>query len=156
MTKSLYDINQEILNFMDREEFTEEEYSDFKNLQADKETKLENIHKYILNLESDNVWPESEIERLQKIIKSNNSKVESLKRLVNDTLDGEAWSYDLWWFSYRKSESLDVLNQDSVPEEFKTIETIIKVDKMAIKKAMKEWQEIPGVEIIYKKSLQIK
>ena len=103
MTKSLYNINQEILNFMDREEFTEEEYSDFKNLQADKETKLENIHKFILNLESDNVWPEAEIQRLQKIIKSNNSKIESLKRLVNDTLDGEAWNYDLWWFSYRKS-----------------------------------------------------
>lgn len=155
---SLYTINQELINYIDSlwEDITDEQLGQVQSLQMEKNEKLTNIHQYIINLENDNQWPQNEIERLSKIIKSNKSKIEYLKNLVTDTLDGEAWNYDLWWFSYRKSDSLEVLNPDSVPDEYKTTETIEKIDKMAIKKDMKAGQIIPWVELVYKNNLQIK
>lgn len=155
---SLYTINQELIKYIDSlwEDITEDELSTVQELQMAKDDKLTNIHQYILNLENENQILDNEIERLQKIKKPNSSKIEYLKNLVNTTLDGEAWKYDLWWFSYRKSESLDIINPDTVPDEFKTTETIEKIDKNAIKKAMKEGQTVPWVDIIYKQNLQIK
>lgn len=58
--------------------------------------------------------------------------------------------------STRKSKSLEVLDEALIPEDYKETVTTIKVNKNAIKDAIKNGAEIEGVELKENKSIQIK
>lgn len=62
--------------------------------------------------------------------------------------------------SFRKSTSTEITDEKLVPDEFKTVETVVKIDKKrlgaAIDKAMKDGGTIKGAERITRQSLIIK
>ena len=55
-----------------------------------------------------------------------------------------------------KSSSLNVLDESLVPDCYKNVETVISVDKNAVKAALKSGEEIGGVEIVEKKNIRIR
>ena len=56
----------------------------------------------------------------------------------------------------RKSQSLEVLDESLVPEKFKNEVVTIKVDKNAIKDAIKAGEEVDGVKLNDNTNLTIK
>ena len=58
--------------------------------------------------------------------------------------------------SWRKSESIEILDEEKIPEEYIKIETARKVDKKAIRDTFKAGGEVPGAELREKNNLTIK
>ena len=58
--------------------------------------------------------------------------------------------------SFRKSESVEIIDEKDVPGNFFETKTVSTVSKTKIKEAIKEGQTIPGAQLITKQNLQIK
>ena len=58
--------------------------------------------------------------------------------------------------SYRKSESVDITNLDSVPKQYIKVKTEVSADKANIKKAIKAGQKIEGAKLVTNINMQIK
>lgn len=122
-------------------------------LNDEKETKLENLEYLKREIKSNADSLADEIKRLQARKKSFENQVEKLKSLQEYLLQGEKLKTNKFTFSYRKSESIEVEDEDLIPDEFKII--TYKIDKTNLKKALKE-DEIKGAKIIEKRSLVVR
>ena len=58
--------------------------------------------------------------------------------------------------SFRKSQSVNVSDVNSLPNEYKTIKVTEQADKMKIKQALQNGEQIQGCSIITNTNLQIK
>ena len=58
--------------------------------------------------------------------------------------------------SFRKSESVEIVNVDLIPDDFKIVKTLIEPDKKYIKQAIKDGVKVEGARIVEKQNLQIK
>lgn len=58
--------------------------------------------------------------------------------------------------SYRKSESVNITDIDSVPKEYIKTKTEVSADKTNIKKAIKAGQHIDGAELVTNINMQVK
>jgi hypothetical protein len=58
--------------------------------------------------------------------------------------------------SIRKSESINIVNEDQVSDAFKKEKVTISIDKVAIKNAIKAGQYVAGATLEVNQNLQIK
>lgn len=58
--------------------------------------------------------------------------------------------------SFRKSESVEIVDADLIPDDFKIVKTLIEPDKKYIKQAIKDGVKVEGARIVEKQNLQIK
>lgn len=86
-----------------------------------------------------------EIKRLQERKKMMQRKQDQLKDLLDYLLGGKKIKTEKFTVYYGKSESLDIVQEDKVPSEF--ISFTPKVDKTALKKAVKDGLEIEGINL---------
>ena len=63
---------------------------------------------------------------------------------------------ELYKLSYRKSESVEISNENALPKEFLKEKITTAPDKVAIKEALKNWQEVPWASIKVSQNLQVK
>ena len=157
---TLYELNEKIMNFKWE---CDEETGEILNADALDELELEfkekirNIGLYIKNLESDaDQYEKAEKEFAQKK-KSAKNKVDSLKQYLSSNLNGATFKSDdgLLNISYRKSESLEIAEGTEVPLKYLVAQEP-KVDKVALKKAIKEGKTFNGITIIEKQNIQVK
>lgn len=151
---SIYELNrdyQEVAALLDTAE-SEEELQAINDtlamLDCSIEEKLENTAKFIKNVESDVQGIKLEIERLQALKKTKENAIERLKGNIEYAMKEkgiDALSVGTFKCGYRKSESVEVDDLKSIPNDY--IKTEIKPDKTAIKKALKAGEEISGVHI---------
>lgn len=120
------------------------------------EEKVENIACYIKNLSSDILAFKAEEEQLAKRRKSNEKKVEFLKRLLADNMDGQKFSTARCAVSFRKSEKVEILDESSVPQDVMVQTVTFRPDKDAIKKLLKNGQTVNGCRLINSLNTQIK
>lgn len=171
---NLYEINKQIDQVMiDREnsifspEGEEQTPIDFEamldKLQMQLNDKVENILKYMSNVEWTIDIIDAEIQRLSKLKQQAQKKHDGLKNYVAFSLQHagiEKLDLGIYKLSFRKSESLEVLDIEQVPQEYKKEETIttVKVDKTAIKQFLKtsDGLVIPWTKLVVKQNLQIK
>lgn len=121
--------------------------------------KMEYILKLRANAIAQEKMIEDEIERLKsrldpikKIIERREQQIdESLRTNGIDSL--EVWTYKL---SYRKSESVEITDETLLPTEFVKTKVTTAPDKIAIKKAINDWQDVSGATIKTNLNLQIK
>lgn len=128
-------------NYWDHEtgEITEDWEKALKENQDNIESKAENIARYMRNLEWDNEAYKNEVERLNKLKKSNDNKVKWLKKLLDYALDWKELKTELFKFSYRKSETAKIENKELLPKKFITEQLIEKIAWLPeIKKYLKE------------------
>jgi len=58
--------------------------------------------------------------------------------------------------SFRRADSVVIQDETKIPEAFMVTKTTVTPDKVAIKKAIKEGQIVPGAELVESKHLQVK
>jgi len=157
----LYELTQDMKTL---EKILEEHESENLLKELDKikigfEEKLKNIWMLIRKFESYETGIDEEIKRLQELKKYYKNQKEGLKNYVvyaMETAGKDKVETDLFKFSFRNSESVEIVDEEKIPEDYTEIVEVKKIDKMGIKKDLKAGKEIPWVQIVIKKNLQVK
>jgi len=102
---------------------------------------------------------DEEIKRLQALKKTRQNAIERLKSALTNAMqqcDMDAIETPTNKISFRKSQSLEILDETLVPKQYKTQVITTKIDKNAIKQDIKNGITVHGVELLTNKNLQIK
>ena len=129
-------------------------YEELEKLQADKQEKIENIGKYIINLGAEAKALEEQEKKFAKRKQSAKKKAEYLKGLLSLSLDGQAYKSTEIQISFRKSESLLIDDIGLIGDDYITYEP--NVNKTALKAAIKAGEDIKGCHIETKNNIQVK
>ena len=123
------------------------------------ETKGLNYGFYIKKLDYEVDVIDAEIKRLQAMKSSRNNAIERLKTSLTTAMQvyevNELKSPTLK-ISFRKSESIEVEDVNSLPSEYKVVKVTEQADKVALKEAIKRGEEIFGVTLKVNQNIQIK
>ena len=160
---SLYELTSDLKELQEID-FTE---TDRDEVEAIKEIIKEQIQSkgtgiivVVRNLEADIEVIKTEIKRLQDLKKLKENKIENLKKYTKECLeeaDIKKLSTSLGNISIRKLPgSVEVLEEDSIPAEYKKEVVTVTVDKKSILADLKEGVVVPGVTLKTGTSLTIK
>lgn len=153
---NLYEINQEILNCMDLETGEIVDTDKFDQLQIEKTDKLENVALWYKNLLSEAQAFKAEKDIFADKQKRAEKKAESLKNYLDSALKGSKFGTVKVDISYRKSTSVNVLDIDKLPEDYKKSVTTVSADKVELAKILKTGIAIEGAELVESNNIQIK
>ena len=160
---NLYEINRDlqnmILSAIDADGVIQEGFeADIDELFKAKEEKLLNCAKYIKNEMAFVKMLKEEEDALKTRRKAIENRIEWMKKYVLSNVEaGEKVQDSQATISTRKSESVEILNETLIPKELCShIPESWKVDKMAVKKAIKAGNEIEGVKVVQNLNLTIK
>ncbi len=166
MGMSLYEIDSQIKGIIDKiysaddfdGEITEADFDELRQLKEDRQVKLENIGLYIKNLEAEAAAIKAEEENLYKRRKRAENKAEGLRNLLINSLieNGEnEFSTTRIRAKIRNSEKTEIVDLDSIPEEFVEVKTTKQPDKKKIKEAIKAGIEVSGAQIVTNQTVRI-
>lgn len=155
ITESIKQIDE----LLENEEIDKETYDDtMEVLKYEIECKSSNLIRYVKDKENKVDLISNEIKRLQELKAKEVKKVDNLKKFILTQMDNmvlKKIETPLGTFSSRDSSSLEIVNEDLIPNKYKTIETIVKINKNEIKKDLKN-ENIEGVRLVVNKNLQLK
>lgn len=161
--ESLYNITGKFIELFGKDDLTEEDYNELgKELAIELKDKSANIVGYIRDRELYIDAMKSEEKRIAEIRKSLESKLDNFKEYVKQNMEAlelEKIETPIGILSLAKNPmSVEIVDEEIVPNEFKKVIQEIKIDKIAIKEYFKNTGEIPnGINIIdNKKSIRIK
>ena len=121
--------------------------------------KIDNICAYIKNQEALKSGISDEIKSLNDRKKSVDCKIDYLKKLITDSMtrrDVNKLETPRNKISFRKSVSVNVLDESKISGAYFVEKTEIKLDKKALLAALKEGIKVDGASLLEKKNLQIK
>lgn len=163
---SLYNITNRFAELMDKAndgELTEEEYNELGNeLALELQNKSANIIGYIKNSESLLDAMKTEEKRLSDIRKQGEAKLEKFYQYVKENMEKLGLveiPTELGSLKINKNPmSVEIEDEEAIPEKYKNVIVTTNVDKTAIKTHFKETGEIvAGIKIVDNKtSLRIK
>lgn len=119
--------------------------------------KLDNSQRVVLELNGKADTLDKEIKRLQDKKRAFLNSADRLKSLMQNAIISSGKTKiktDLFSFFIRESEALSIADEDNIPRQFLRIKK--EVDKVAIKKAIKDGEEIDGCYIVKNRSLGVK
>lgn len=151
----LYEINQAILDCIDLETGEIIAPEKLEALQMDKHEKLRNIAFVALNAAADAKAYEEQEKKFEARKKAAKSTVEWAKETLKRELGGKKMKEAEFSVSYRKSEAVEVADEAAVPDEFR-IRQPDKIDRAALKAALKNGAVIAGAQIVERQNIQIK
>lgn len=130
-----------------------------KFLKEELQSKSSNIIKYIRNISLEVEVLSQEEDRLEKLRKQKEKKVNSLKKYLADillNLDKNKVETELGNLGLRKSVSVAIDNLDLIPKKYvqKKIELI--PDKRTLSELLKQGKNVKGVHLENKYTLQIR
>lgn len=100
---------------------------------------------------------DKEIKRLTELKKQKKNTQDRLKEVLTNAMlefGIEKIKGDTFQLSFRESESVEIVDESLIPLDYQRVK--MEVDKVAIKKAIKNNEFVPGAELIKKQNLQIK
>lgn len=163
---SLYNITNKFVELMDKAqegELTEEEYNQLgEELALQLQQKGSNIIGYTKNIEVTIEAMKAEEKRINDNRKSLENKLDKFKQYVKENMEKlgiTKMDTELGTLSIAKNPiSVEIENEDEIPNEFKVEVITKKIDKTAIKNHFKQTGEVlPGTIIVDDKtSLRIK
>lgn len=180
MSKNLFEIQDAMMNLLeygvDEDGViveTEEEFNElYDSIQLDLQTKLDNTNCLQKMIDGEIEVIDKEIKRLTAEKSARENKKEWLKRRVDcfvkrqftdeegniDTEGLHKYKLDLPHskISYRKSDSVEIINPDLLPSKYIKKKVEEKPDKVAIKEAIKNGKDISGAKIVTNYNIQIK
>lgn len=154
----LYEIADSYINLMDKLEAGEIAPEDIEDVQEEIHnalmTKSNNIIGYYLDKKSLIEAIDTQIKRLQEYKKAETNKLDKYKEYIKDNMEAmriEKIETGAGKLQIVKSPiSVDILDEDLIPDEYKQVVTETKVDKKKIADNFKETGEIiEGVRINY-------
>lgn len=152
---TLYEIDSAILDCVDVETGEIFDIDKFEELGLERDAKIENICLWIKNLKSEIEALKTEKDAFAQRQKVAENKMESLKRYISNYLECTPFESTKVKVSFRKSESLEILEGAIIPDEFLRFKEP-EVNKTELKKALKSGIQIDGVSIVENKNIQIK
>ena len=163
MNNTLYDIRCKFVEIMNNEELSEEQVQELgTELAMELKNKSSNIIAYVIDSESLLERIKAEEKRLADIRKIGEAKLEKFKKYVKENMEAlelQKIQTELGTLSIAKNPiSVDVIEEDKLPNEFKQEVVTVKIDKKAIAQHFKETGEVPSGCIIYtdRTSIRIK
>ena len=102
---------------------------------------------------------DKEIERLEErkaYVKRNKDRMKSIVSSAMEEFGITKIKSETLQLSFRKSESIEIVDERLVDEKFKKVKTEVSLDKTAIKNAIKNGEDVQGVKLVEKNNLQIK
>ena len=152
---SLYEINAEIESCVDMETGEILDIEKLEKLQIEFNEKVENIALWVKNLNAEAEAVKKEKDALAARQKACENKAQELKKYLSSFLNGQKFKTPRVSISYRKSESVEVLDVSELdPEYYKVVQP--EADRTKIKNAIKNGASIAGVSLIEKQNIQIR
>ena len=152
---TLFEINQEILSCIDLETGEIIAPEKLETLQMDRHDKLRNIAFVALNAAADAKAYEEQKKKFAAREKAAKATVAWAKETLARELAGKKMKEAEFYVSYRKSEAVEVADEAAVPDEFR-IPQPDKIDRAALKAALKNGAVISGAQIVERQNIQIK
>ena len=169
----LYEVNLAIQSALDRLDFdpetgeigenTEEVLKELDALEMERDRILEYVAKVALNIRSDAASLKAEEDRLKKRRQALERKEEKLIMILDRECGGEKTDLGFATLTYRKSESLEVLDCDQAVAWLNDngysdcIRTPApEVVKDAVKKLLKKDAKVPGVKLVTNNNCSLK
>ena len=161
----LYEINQQydtLKKYITDTDTSEDMFKEaFDQIEAAFEDKAENIVKLIKNIEGDVEAHKVEEKRISEKRKFMENHIGRLKKMLEESMvqmdkdDVKAGTFTLK--IQKNPYSVEIEDESLIPEEYKTIEQVVKIDKKHIVDDYKADQMmIPGVNVKQTESLRIK
>lgn len=151
---NLYEINREILSCIDYETGEILDVQRLEMLEIAKEKKIENVALWIKNLESEAAALKKEKDSFTQREKSTKNKIESLKKYLENALQGQEFQTTKCAISFRTSTTLEMSEKAEIPEEFRKY--FFDLDKTKMKEALKNGANYKGFWLQKKQNISIK
>jgi hypothetical protein len=164
MGLSLYAIDQAVLTVLENGLVFDEETGEvlfdednFTSLEGARNDKLEAVALYVKQLEAEAAAVRAEEKTLAARRQAKERKAERLREYVARSMQAfgdvklETARCAL---SFRKSETVELTDPERVPTTFVSYQP--KIDKAAIRKALKAGEDVQGAELVTRQNLQIK
>jgi hypothetical protein len=123
-----------------------------EGLQGTLEDKAVNVAKFFRNLEATAQSIKEAEQRMSQRRKSIENRVASLKSYLKESMEAcGITKIESPWFALsiaKNPASVDITDEDSLPDEFVEIISTRKIDKTAIKQAIESGAEVPGAVLI--------
>lgn len=158
----LYEIAQEELDLLCEIEELEGELTPeleerLKINSENMSSKMEDYCKAIRWYDTQILAAKEETERLRKLIKRAERSQEWMKGAMLDVmLDKPKVSAGTFTVGTRKSTAVNIIDESAIPARYANEVVTVKIDKTAIKDAIKNGEEVPGAQLVERKSLTIK
>ena len=157
---TLYEIDKEIQALI-TDDGEIEDIERFDALVMERNKKIENVGCWVKNLTAEVAAMKEEKKRLEDRIKSKDRMIDSLEWWLDKALDGQKFDSPRVAISYRKSKAVEIQDEavfkawamDYAPALLKITYTI---DKTGVKNYIASGAECPCVEIVERKSMQVK
>lgn len=165
MGLTLYQIDERLQQAMEAADYEasqndgiipEELAAQLDGLEMEREQKAINIARYIKNLNAEAAAYDAEADRLFRNARAVKNRVDFLKSWISYIMPGWKYKDATCTVSWRKSERLEIIDANSVPAEFKRIVTEEKIDKTAIKEAIKTTGTVDYAKIVECQNIQIR
>lgn len=153
---TIYEIDQAILDCLDFETGEVLDSEALQALQMQREQKIDNVACWHKNLLAEAEAIKAEEKNLMERRKAKETKAEQLKNWLSQVVAGQKIETTRNKISWRKSESVELLNEDAISDTFKEEVTTVKIDKAAIKEAIKAGVIVSGAVLVEKQNIQIK
>lgn len=144
----LYDIAKDYISFLESDLTGEELVECLESIEDAFEDKANNIVAVTTTLQEDITAIDSQINRLQARKKAIVNNQESLKEYLRHNMEVSGISkikHPLFTITLgAPTEIVSVEDESLLPDEFITVKTTISPDKIAIKKALKEGEQVNG------------
>ena len=158
----LYEINNALMELFDPETGEITDVALWDVLQMEREAKLEGVACWVKNLLADADAIKAEKDNLAAREKAARNKAERLTAWLERALDGEKLSTAKCAVSYRRSEAVEIVDEEAFVAyaqtecpDLLTIKAPVP-NKTAIKEAMKNGREIKGAMLVTKQNMQVK
>ena len=152
---TLFEINQEILSCIDLETGEIIAPEKLEHLQMDRHEKLRNIAFVALNAAADVKAYDEQEKKFAARKKAAKATAAWAKERLARELAGQKMKEAEFSISYRKSEAVEVADEAAVPDEFR-IPQPDKIDRAALKAALKNGAVIAGAQIVERQNIQIR
>lgn len=158
---SLYEINKSIEELTEKMvdpetgEINEEVMAQLEQLDMDMDEKLENYGLVMKQLmaEASALMDESKALKRRAEVKLN--KYGRMEQLAKMVLNGKPKEYKRVKFGFRPSKSVEIVNEDLVPDKYCIFKNERKPQKTEIKKLLNAGKEVPGCVLVEHENLQL-
>lgn len=151
---NLYEINREILACIDYETGEILDEGRLNSLEIEREKKIENVALWIKNLEAEAAALKKEKDAFTQREKSTKNRIESLKKYLENALQGQKFQTTKCAISFRTSTTLGMSEKAEIPEEFRKYS--FDLDKTKMKEALKNGANYKGFWLQKNQKIQIK
>lgn len=134
--------------------------NDLVILMQNQATKVDSCIGFIRHCESMVLSIDEETQRLKRLKDRYEKKIDWLKSIAKSVMDNQK-SRELNGtlgrkFSLRDSKSLQILDQEIIPEKYMVTKTESNPDKRLIMEDLKEGLYVPGVQVLVQSTVQVR